>query len=301
MAIHCVPAFFGWLAVITASNLPVLLLGRFLTGISVGMLGPPSSVTIGETSEPAYRGLLLAGISLAISMGILVVHVIGTFLTWKSTAIICGVFPIITYILIATIPESPAWLMRNNRHDEAKVSYKWLRGIDNEVLSEFDNMVKKHELDNIIGNSKQMSGWDKLKTSLKTPEFLRPLGTILGFFFVMQFSGVNVVAFYTVSIMKDILGDSVNEYLSMIIIDTVRVVMSIVACVLTRTMYRRSLTILSGSGTALCMIGLSVFMYYSKRNSEVFKDLNWISLIFLIGYICFLNCGLFALPWILNG
>jgi MFS family permease len=36
----------------------MLYIGRFLTGLCVGMIGPLSSVFIAEISGPAYRGVL---------------------------------------------------------------------------------------------------------------------------------------------------------------------------------------------------------------------------------------------------
>lgn len=300
LMIHCVPALLGWIALIFAKDVPTIIVGRFLAGVSVGMLGPPSSILIGESSEPKYRGILLAGISLAISIGILTSHILGTFLTWKTMSIVCSVFPLITYFWILSIPETPAWLMRQDRLVEAEQSYRWLRGYSPEVSEELDNMIRKHELDQ-ASHQGEVSALEKLRIAMKKPEFLKPLMIVLGFFFVMQASGINTVAFYTVSIMKDILGDAVDEYLAMIIVDIVRVLMSIMACILTRTMFRKSLTLFSGVGSGLCMQALAVFMYLSKQNPGQMEHLSWISLVFLIGYICFMNSGFFALPWILSG
>jgi facilitated trehalose transporter len=300
LLIHCIPAMLGWVALLFAEDLLLIMIGRFLAGISVGMLGPPSSILIGESSDPKYRGILLSGISLAISIGVLVAHILGTFLTWKTMSIVCSAFPLITFVWIMTIPETPSWLMRQDRLAEAENSFRWLRGYTPAVTEELENMMRKHELDQALHEG-DISAMEKLRIAMKKPEFLKPLMIVLGFFFVMQASGINTVAFYTVSIMKDILGDTIDEYLSMIIVDIVRVLMSAVACVLTRTMYRKSLTLFSGVGSGLCMQALAIFMYVSKQYPEKLGHLSWISLIFLIGYICFMNSGIFALPWILSG
>lgn len=57
--ITSVPFFVGWLLIHFAMNLEMLLTGRFLTGLSSGILGPATGVYIGETSDPKYRGVLL--------------------------------------------------------------------------------------------------------------------------------------------------------------------------------------------------------------------------------------------------
>lgn len=65
----CFPILLGWLLISFASNTRMILAGRFMTGLSIGILGAATSVYIGEISEPKYRGFLLAGISFSVSLG----------------------------------------------------------------------------------------------------------------------------------------------------------------------------------------------------------------------------------------
>lgn len=168
-------------------------------------------------------------------------------------------------------------------------------------MAELEGLVKKHEIlkKEEDASSVELSALDKLKANVKKPEFLKPLGIILFFFFVMQFSGVNSVAFYTVSLMKNITGPG-NEYFSMILIDSVRVIVSFIACILLKLCYRRTLMLVSGVGTSLCMISVSVFMYFDKMYPDN-SNYSWLSMAFLIGYICFISVGIFPLPWVLQG
>lgn len=191
--------------------------------------------------------------------------------------------------------------MTKHRIEDAKISFRWLRGYSSEATSELKSLLKKHDAQkkeeiasNIKGDSIKM-----LKMNMKKREFLKPFAIILFFFFTMQFSGVNSVAFYTVSLMKNITGPG-YEYLSMIVIDTVRVFMSFIACILLRLCYRRTLVIFSGIGTSLCMISVAVFMYLYKIHPENFA-FSLCSMGFLIGYICFISIGIFPLPWVLQG
>lgn len=286
----------GWLVIAFATDLPCILIGRFLTGLSVGLLGPPASVYIGETSGPRYRGFLLAGVSLAIAVGILISHLLGTFLSWKLTAGICGVFPIISFVSVAMAPESPSWLLSKGRVEEAGQSFRWLRGCDEESAREFESMVDSQK--NVVHAGSY--SWDSIKENIRRPAFLKPLGILLGFFFTMQFAGINALAFYSVTIMRQTIGEGVNEYLAMIVIDLVRFVMSVLACVLLRTTGRRPLAAVSGIGTAVCLLALSLYLFVAAGNQDIMQ-MSAIPMILLIGFICFVSVGIVPLPWCMTG
>lgn len=291
-----VPFICGWLIISMAGSLNLILLGRFLTGLCVGLLGPPASVYIGETSGPRYRGFLLAAVSLAIAAGILISHVLGTFLPWHVTAAICGTFPLISFVLMSLAPESPSWLLAHGRLEEAAFAFRWLRGGDAASAREFDSMVAAQSTAPAAGNY----AWSSVRSSVRRAAFLRPLGILIGFFVTMQFAGVNAVAFYSVTIMRQTIGAGVNEYLAMIVIDVVRFGMSIVACVLLRSTGRRPLAAISGIGTAVSLLGLAAFLYAAGVWPTVLRH-SWLPMLLLVAFICFVSVGLVPLPWCMTG
>lgn len=294
-----VPFIIGWLLISIADSLTFLLIGRFITGFCVGLIGPVSSVYIGETCDPKYRGILLGGISFAVALGILIVHLCGTFLHWQQTATICSFFPLLCFLIVTLVPESPSWLLAQGEVEKAKQAFIWLRGSGPEASEELRDLVEKQARVKAVASE---DSWKNLCEQVTKRGFFGPLGIILVFFFVMQFSGLNIVIFYSVAIMRESLGSGgLSEYTAMIIIDVVRVFMSIMACVLLRQVGRRPLAIFSATGTALSLGGLSLYHYVMQRDSFGRMAFSWLPLVLLVAYTSFISVGLMPLPWCMTG
>jgi MFS family permease len=278
----CVPYILGWVLISLARDPVMLYVGRFLTGLCVGMVGPVSPVFIAETSGPAYRGVLLATVSLAVATGILVANLLGTFLHWQLAAAISAVFPLVCYVGVFWVPESPTWLAAKGRYPQATAAFLWYRGHSPEGTKELRGLLNRHATEHPTYTWAQM--WEQIRGTA----FLKPFVVMIVFFSVMQFSGVNAVAFYTVDILKGV-GSGMDAFLATNIIGLVRVVMSVVACILMRRFGRRLLAVCSSVGAAASLLGLGA------------AGPGWAPVVLLVSYICFISVGLVPLPWVMVG
>jgi len=277
-----VPYVLGWVLISLARNTAMLYIGRFLTGLSVGMIGPLSAVFIAEIAGPAYRGVLLATVSVAVSTGILLANLLGTFLHWKLAAAISAIFPLICYIGVHWLPESPTWLAAKGRNAEATAAFQWYRGYSPDAKKEMEDLLNKH------ASERRKQSWTELWAEMRKGSFLKPFFVMIVFFFVMQFSGVNALAFYTVNILTDV-GSGLDAFLATNIIGLVRVVMSVVACILARWFGRRPLSVTSSLGAAVTLFALGA------------TGPGWVPVLLLMLYICFISIGLVPLPWVMLG
>ncbi|XP_046973936.1 facilitated trehalose transporter Tret1-2 homolog [Vanessa cardui] len=290
----CAPFLLGWILIACANNLALILLGRFFTGMCVGLIGPLGPVFISETCSPQLRGIFLAAISLAIAVGILVSHLIGTWVHWQWTAIICCIFPILSVILLSVIPESPTWLISKGQIEDGVKAFSWLRGYGDEARAELKAIIDKRKAADLEPTPTLR---EKIN-SLKSPELMKPLFIMIVFFVTCQFSGVNAVAFYSIEIIEKAVGKGIDHYVAMLAIDSLRTVMSVVACVTCKKYGRRPLCLISGLFTAISMVGLSMFLYWTDGKPT---NLTWIPLSCLMGYICAISIGLVPLPWMMCG
>nr|CAD7577763.1 unnamed protein product [Timema californicum] len=140
------PCFFlGWLILaVSPSPCPIgiLYLGRILTGLATGLASVPAAVYLAEISEHSIRGMLVTFPSVAISLGILIVYVLGMFFNdnWRLVAGISAVLPVSTAILLLFIPESPLWLLSKGRSYDAERAIRKLRCIKSNI--QLPNNVK---------------------------------------------------------------------------------------------------------------------------------------------------------------
>lgn len=111
--------------------------------------------------------------------------------------------------------------------------------------------------------------------------------------------GANSVIFYTHAILKDSLGANRNEYVATTIIDIVRMVAALIACVVVKNVQRRTLTIFSGASTAICLFSLSFYLNLSTDNS--LKSYVSIPFGLFVLYTLVISIGLMPLPWCLTG
>lgn len=94
------------------------------------------------------------------------------------------------------MPESPFYLVQKQRDDQAKSALQWLRGPWYNITKEYEELKEAHRQEQETGSIK----WTEILTQAK---YLKPLLIVLGLMFFQQFSGINVVIFYTQDIFND--------------------------------------------------------------------------------------------------
>lgn len=119
-------------------SLTIFQLGRFLNGVGVGAGTLVSPIYISEISPPSQRSALMSGYQVAIQIFALIgfwgafvcnsVFDTTSNLQWQVPVLV-QFFPSITLLVgsILILPESPRWLMTNNKPLQAGKALEWLR------------------------------------------------------------------------------------------------------------------------------------------------------------------------------
>jgi MFS family permease len=85
-------------------------------------------VFLGEVAEPGMRGLLTSIPFVSYSFGIFIIYTLGATLPWQTVAWLAAILPLLSFLSFTVMPESPVWLVRNDRIHEAGEALNWLRG-----------------------------------------------------------------------------------------------------------------------------------------------------------------------------
>ncbi|XP_034185866.2 uncharacterized protein LOC117606334 isoform X5 [Osmia lignaria lignaria] len=128
LRLTAVPLCTGWIIMGFAQNIPTLLIGRVVSGLAVGLMAVPAQVLLGEMADPGLRGFLTGSTLAFYCLGIVIIYALGATLAWNMVAFCGTILPILALSALLLIPESPTWLVRQKKPEEARKALLWLRG-----------------------------------------------------------------------------------------------------------------------------------------------------------------------------
>ena len=194
MIILVVPFTIGWILVIWAQNFTMMLIGRLILGLAGGPFCVAAPQYTAEISQKEIRGTLSCFMELLQVTGILFAFSVGAGVSVFWLSVIGGIIPFIFGAIFFFMPESPTYLVKEGKHEDAVTSYKWLRGQHYNPSEE----VEELKADLLKESNNNLSFMDTLKLPASTKSL------VIGFFlmFFQQMSGINVVVFYATKIFE---------------------------------------------------------------------------------------------------
>lgn len=255
----------GSLAMSIAPNKEILLVGRAIVGMGIGLSSMTIPMFISEVAPIEKRGTLTTLNVAFITGGQFVAACVdGIFANveegWRymlGLAMLPSVLQFIGFMFF--LPESPRWYMLKNRFDEAEVTLKQIRGA-NYNPDEFSELKK--DLDTERSNK---SFFQALKSSKK---FRRALVVGCGLQFFQQLSGINTVMYYSASIMEmSGVRDPAMAIWMAAITAFFNFSFTFVGMWFVERAGRRKLLMISMVGVILSLIFLSAGFYIADHNS----------------------------------
>ena len=114
-----VPMMLSWLLIIFATNHIHLYVSKALSGISGACIFFLVPIYVSEITCDSIRGILGSIIGTSLNAGLLLGYILGGQMTLHTAAMFGAIFTALFVIAFTFLPESPIYLVRQNRTSEA--------------------------------------------------------------------------------------------------------------------------------------------------------------------------------------
>ncbi|AWB90779.1 sugar porter family MFS transporter [Aeromicrobium chenweiae] len=286
----CVVFIVGSLACSIAPSAVLLALARVLLGFAVGGATQTVPMYVAEMAPAAIRGRLVLCFQLAIGVGIVIATLVGASeqVDWRISIGAAAAPALAMLILQLRLPESPRWLVKQGRKDDAKAVLERVRPEGFNISEELGDIV---ELEKRKKETKRSNrGWSGLRQPWVRPALIVGCG-IAAF---TQLSGIEMIIYYAPTILTDN-GFSTSAALRVsVALGVTYLIMMIVGLIIVDKVGRRRLTLIMVPGAAIALFVLGALFVTDNAG----KDNIPFVIACLIVFMLFNAGGLQLMGWL---
>jgi SP family galactose:H+ symporter-like MFS transporter len=278
----------GAIACAAAPSLRVLVIGRLIVGLGIGLATSTVPIYISEVSPPQTRGWQVSLFQLAITIGILaaylVDYVFSNSMGWRWMLGLAFVPGAILGLGMMGMPESPRWLAQHGQADLGRRVLARIRGTEN-IESEWLEIQKT-----LAETEERGRFFDLLSPSIRSALVIG-----IGLAIFQQVTGINTVIYYAPLIVQSAgISTASGAILATAGIGLVNVLMTIVAMWLIDHVGRRPLLLIGIAGMILSLAVLG-FVFRMPTGGA----LAWLAVVTLMVYVASFAISLGPIFWLL--
>ncbi|KAH0713988.1 hypothetical protein KY290_006854 [Solanum tuberosum] len=198
--------FIGAIVMAVAPAPWVIIIGRVLVGLGVGMASMTSPLYISEASPARIRGALVSTNGLLITGGQFLSYLINlaftrTKGTWRWMLGVASIPALVQFVLMLSLPESPRWLYRADKKDEARAILEKIYPA-HEVEDEMKALETSIEVEKADEDFLGGGVFSKVKSAWSNTIVRRGLYAGITVQVAQQFVGINTVMYYSPTIVQ---------------------------------------------------------------------------------------------------
>ncbi|XP_005104554.1 proton myo-inositol cotransporter [Aplysia californica] len=257
----------------SAPTREVLLLGRVVAGLGVGLASVVVPIYVAEASPTHIRGRLVSLHQMMINTGIVVSSLLaGAFSYvkpdgWRYMLGMAALPGLVQFAGFLFMPESPRWLVGRGLTEKAELVLKRMRG-GNDVSEELQEIISTIEEE----RKESVSGIQHILKILKTQQVRRALFVGSALLFFQQWCGINTVIYYSGTVLK-MAGFPVKSAIWLVTVpNAINFLASFIGLYLVEKVGRRPLLIGSLAGTILGLVILAVGFQLSSDNPAILNS-----------------------------
>lgn len=288
----------GPVAETLAPAIPVLALGRFLSGVGSGAAIVVGPIYVSEVAPSASRGLFGAFTQVMTNVGILLTQSLGYFWShdsfWRLILAVAGIIGALELLGLFMVPESPTWLAEHQSVGQARRVLQRIRGQDTDIEAETQTWraTGAPEEESLLApegpspTSKQEPV--TILQAVRDPFYRPAIFAVVGVMIAQQFTGINSIIMYSVSLLQSILPTTAA--LLTVLISAINLVMTLACSPLPDRIGRKTCLLLSITGMGSSSLLLALGIYFNQQIASAIAALLFVA--------CF-AVGLGPVPFIL--
>ncbi|WP_216368558.1 sugar porter family MFS transporter [Limnovirga soli] len=262
-------------------NLTFFVVFRLIGGMGIGIASMLSPMYISEMAPADIRGKLIAVFQLGVVTGILLIYFVNAGIAgmyneaWNITTgwrymFGSGLIPSVIFVLLLfTVPESPRWLAKQKRNEEAL-----------DILTKINGQEKANqelaEINASLADDTSLTLAEMMKPGLRRALFI---GVVLAIF--SQVTGINAIMYYAPEIFKSTGDGSNSALMQTVLVGIINVAFTLVAIRYVDKLGRKALLLIGIAGMAICLLAVGSAFYFEMQK-------GYLVLIAILGYIaCF--------------
>lgn len=280
-----------WIVTLLPASTTSLIVARVFCGIAGSGCFHIAPMYVKEIAQDSIRGTLASVNGLGQSFGILLMYTLGGFLDYHTVLWVVVGLPIVTFGLFFKAPESPSFLVKVGKTDEAAATLALLRGMnvdDKEIQHEL-NVIK--QADEYFRSIPDVSIVTVFKTKEWRKAFLIMIMVILTHATNGGFSIVN----YAATLLSDS-GVQISPDLQALSIPICMIVGSLITMACIDKLGRKPILGTAFGATAIAFAYLATSTLL-KQNG--WATPGWINVIMLMVAVCCYGGGVSPMPSIL--
>lgn len=268
-------SFFACICLLFIQQEETALVGCVLIWFSSTAYITTVRVYASEITSLQLRGFLGVLICLAAVFGSILNLLFRMLAKGRYGVRACFSMSVISLILTSYNKESPYWLHHQNKTDEARVAFLWIRG---------DDSNSEKELSTLLATEGDP------KARILTKQFFSAFVIVASLMLVKTASGLHLMNQWEMEIL---LADySSNGNICSIFLNSLRIFSSAILCVLILKVRRRTLFLISVAGTLISLLSWSYVMSFGQS-----LEMNLLPLV--IFHNIFVFMGVSQIPWII--
>jgi sugar porter (SP) family MFS transporter len=272
-----------------AGTTAVLTVSRFVVGFGVGIASVAAPLYAAEMAPQQTRGRYVSSYQLAITIGILLADIVDAVLSddsrWRLMLGLSIVPGVILVLVSLIMPDSPRWLMKVRRRDEARAALVKTQGgpkVEERLDAIEDDLTSRPE-----------AGW----RDVFAPALRRALWVGVGLAVFQQVTGINAVIYYSDKIFG-FAGFTTPEqqtHATLIAVGLVNVLATLIALAWVDKFGRKPLLLAGLVGMTVGLVSIAAAFAFLDENPTTGGGASVVGIVTLIAMVVYIASFAFSL------